>query len=137
MKKINILIGTIISIIITFVFAELFSLYHFGDVPTLLTLFYLISIFSIFEYVLLGLVYILKKILNKEKIKGNEIVGRILLFIALILILGFCVILDIDWLHRYMYSSPFYIYVTVRSIEFLVPAIILIIIGRFLIRKSK
>ena len=52
MKKRNILIGTIISFVLTFILAELFSIYHFGSIPTLLTLFYLIAIFSIFEYVL-------------------------------------------------------------------------------------
>lgn len=136
MNKRNILIGTIVSIIITFAFTEIFSLYHLGDIPTLLTSFYLMTIFSIFEYVLLSLIYIVKKILNKEKIKGKEIVGRILLFIALILILIFCVILDVDWLNWYAYSSPFYINVLVRCLEFLLPSILLIIVSVFLIRKK-
>ena len=65
MKKRNILIGTIISIIITFIFAEIFSIYHFGDIPTLLTSLYLMSLFSIFEYILLSLAYIVKNIISK------------------------------------------------------------------------
>ena len=137
MKKKSILIGTIISIITTFAFAELFSLYHLGNAPTLLTSFYLISIFSIFEYILLSLIYIIKKILNKEKIKVKEIFGRILLFIALLLILLFGVILEVDWLNWYAYSSPFYINVIVRSLEFLLPAIVIIIVGICLINKKK
>lgn len=134
MKK-NILISTIVSIIITFAFAEIFSLYRLGDIPTLLTTFYLMSSFSIIEYVLLLLIYIFKKILNKEKIKGKEIIGRILLFIALVLILVFGVILEVDWLNWYAYSNPFYINVLVRILQFLLPSILLIIVSVFLIRK--
>lgn len=136
MKKRNIFIGTIISIIITFIFAEIFSLYHFGDIPTLLTSLYLISLFSIFEYILLSLTYIIKKIISKEKISGKEIIGRILLFIALILILFFVIVIDIDWLNWYAYSTPFYINVIVKGIKYLIPAIVLIIVGICLLRKK-
>ena len=48
MKKSIILLISVITLIITFVFAEIFSIYHFGSVPTLLTTLYLIIIFSIF-----------------------------------------------------------------------------------------
>lgn len=136
MKKRNILIGTIISIIITFIFVEIFSLYHLGDIPTLLTTLYLISLFSIFEYILLSLVYIVKKIISKEKISGTEIIGRILLFIALILILFFVIVIDIDWLNWYAYSAPFYINVIVKGIKYLLPSIVLIIVGICLLRKK-
>lgn len=136
MKKRNILIETVISIIITFIFAEIFSLYHFGDIPTLLTALYLISIFSIIEYVLLSFDNIIRKILTKEKIKCKEIFGRILLFIALLLIVIFIIVIDVDWLNWYAYSSPFYINIIARSIEFLLPSILLIIISVLLINKS-
>ena len=137
MKKRNILIGTIISIIITFIFAEIFSIYHFGDIPTLLTSLYLMSLFSIFEYILLSLAYIVKKIISKEKIKIKEIIGRILLFIALILILFFVIVINIDWLNWYAYSTPFYINVIVKSVKYLLPAIVLMIVGIYLLRKNK
>jgi len=138
MKKILTVGGTIIfSLLITFIFAEIFSLYHFGTIPTLLTLLYLISLFSLFEYILLSLIYIVRKIINKEKIKINEIIGRILFFISLILILVFVIVIDIDWLNWYVYSSPFYINVIVRSMEFLLPSIILIIVSICLTKKQK
>lgn len=135
MKKI--LVSVIIALIITFIFAELISIYHFGSIPTLLIVLYLISLFSIFEYILLSIVYIVKKIISKQKVSGKEMIGRILLFIALITILVFLIVLDIDWINWYAYSSPFYINVIVRSVEFLLPAIILIVIGIILLRKNK
>lgn len=137
MKKYSVLISTIISVIITFIFAEIFSLYHFGSIPTLLTTLYLITIFSIFEYILLFILFIVKKKKNKQKIKRKEIFGRILLFIALLLIFGFIIVLNIDWLHWYAYSSPFYINVIVRSLEFILPAIINIIVGIVLLKNEK
>ena len=66
MKKKSIILCLIIALIITFVFAEIFSLYHFGSVPTLLTLLYLISLFSIFSYLLLGGCYIVSSKINKK-----------------------------------------------------------------------
>ena len=137
MKKYSVLISTIISVIITFIFAEIFSLYHFGNIPTLLTTLYLITIFSMFEYILLFILFIVKKKKNKQKIKRKEIFGRILLFIALLLIFGFIIVLNIDWLHWYAYSSPFYINVIVRSLEFILPAIINIIVGIVLLKNEK
>ena len=137
MKKYSVLISTIVSVIITFIFAEIFSLYHFGNIPTLLTTLYLITIFSMFEYILLFILFIVKKKKNKQKIKRKEIFGRILLFIALLLIFGFIVVLNIDWLHWYAYSSPFYINVIVRSLEFILPAIINIILGIVLLKNEK
>ena len=126
----------ILSIIITFVFAEILSLYHFGSVPTLLTLLYLISLFSIFSYLLLGGCYIVSGKINKKKIGIRRIIGFILLFISLVMILSYLVIVNVDYLNWYMYSSPFYINVIVRSVEFLVPAIILIIISILLFKKK-
>lgn len=135
-KTLSISVITIITLIITFFVAEILSLYSFGSIPTLLTLLYLIAIFSIFEYLSLTVFYIIKKIIKKEKISLKRILALILLFIALILILGYLIILDVDYLHRYMYSSPFYLNVIIRSIELLFPAIILIIISIVLFKKK-
>lgn len=137
MKKKSIIIITIITLIFTFIFAEIFSIYHFGSIPTLLTTSYLISIFSIFEYLLISLTYIIKKRMKKEKIERKKIIGLILLFIALLLILFYIVSLNIDWLNWYAYSSPFYLNVIVKIIEYIIPSIILIIISIRLLKKKK
>lgn len=138
MKKTLTIIGiTILSLVLTFFFTEIMSIYHFGTLPTLLTTLYLISMFSIIEYLLLSIYYIVKKLIKKEKLNKKIIISLVLLFISLLLILGYLLILDIDYLHWYMYSSPFYLNVIVRSLEFLLPAIILIIISIILIKKSK
>lgn len=134
--KIRLVIISIISLILTFIFAELLSLYHFGSVPTLLTSLYLISMFAIIEYLFISMTYIIKKIVKKQKISVKKIIGLLLLFIALLLILTFLIVVDIDWLNWYVYSSPFYINVIIRSVEFLLPSIILIVISIVLMKKG-
>ena len=136
MKSRVIIIINIISLIFTFVLAELFSVYHFGSVPTLLTSLYLISIFAIMEYLFISITYMVKKISKKQKIGVKKIIGLLLLFIALLLILLFLIVVDIDWLNWYLYSSPFYINVIMRSIEMLLPSIILIGISILLIKNK-
>ena len=60
MKKILWILGLIVlSFILTMVLADLFSLYHFGDLPTFTTLTYLLFSFSFFTYLFLFLFYIL------------------------------------------------------------------------------
>lgn len=134
--KIRLVIISIISLILTFVFAKLLSLYHFGSIPTLLTSLYLISMFAIIEYLFISIAYIIKKIVKKQKIGVKKIIGLFLLFIALLFILSFLIVVDIDWLNWYVYSSPFYINVIIRSVEFLLPAIILIVISIVLMKKG-
>lgn len=131
----NKLLSVVVSAISTFIFAEIFSIYHFGEMPTLLTGLYLFSLFSVFEYLFLTIGFILKKVVQKEQIRKKEIIARVLLFVALILILVFLIILHTDWLIWYTYSSPFYINLIVRSIEFFMPAIILIVVSFLLLRK--
>lgn len=136
MKKRNIFILSVIAIILTFVITDLFSIYSFGTVPTLLTFLYLFSLFSILEYIFISGGYIFSKIYNKEKIFIKKIIGLILLFIALMLLFLYLIVVNVDYLHRYMYSSPFYINVIIRSVEFLLPSLILIGISIFLFRKK-
>lgn len=136
MKKRNIFILSIISIILTFVIADVLSVYSFGTVPTVLTSLYLICLFSILEYIFISSGYIFNKIYNKEKIFIKNIIGIILLFVALILIFLYLIVVNVDYLHWYMYSSPFYINVIVRSVEFLLPSLILVGISIFLFRKK-
>lgn len=137
MKKRTVILLTIVILILTFIFAETFSIYHFGNMPTLLTTLYLISIFSLFEYLSIFITYIIKKLIRKEKLEIKKIIGLILLLIALLLILLFLIVINVDYLNWYMYSSPFYINVIVRSIEFLIPSLILIIVGIILLKKKK
>lgn len=137
MKKGIILILSAIALIISFVFAELFGIYHFGSLPTLLTSIYLVSIFAIFEHLFISIGYIVRKIIKKEKIEIKNILGLILLLFALLLILSFLIVIELDWLNWYAYSSPFYLNVIVRSVQFLLPSIILIIVGIVLIKKKK
>lgn len=136
MKKVTILILSIITLIITFIFTEIFSIYHLGSKPSLLTSLYLLSIFAIFEYLSLSVTYIIRKLIKKEKIKRKEIIGLILLFVSLLLILLFLVVINVDWLKWYAYSTPFYINVIVKGIKYLIPSIILIVFSIFLLRKN-
>ena len=136
MKKVTIIILSIITLILTFGFAEIFSIYHFGSVPTLLTTLYLIIIFSIFEYLLVFITYVIRKLIKKEKIQRTKIIGLILLFVALLLIFWFVVVINIDWLNWYeYYSTPFYLNVIVKSIMYLFPSTILIIVSIKLLKK--
>lgn len=136
MKKGTILIISIITLILTFVFAEMFSVYHLGSLPTVLTSLYLILIFAVLEYFAIFIIYIARRLIKKEKLEIKKIVGLILLFVALLLILLYLVVLDIDYLNWYMNSAPFYLNVIVRSVEFVIPSIILIVIGTLLIKNN-
>lgn len=132
MKKKFCFIGMLVlSVILTFVVAEVFSIYHIGSMPTLLTTLYLVSLFSIFSYLLFSGSYVIS-----EKRSIKKIISLLLFFVALVIILGYLVVLDVDYLNWYMYSSPFYINVIYRSVEFLVPAIILIIVSIWLFKKK-
>lgn len=136
MKKIIILIISVIALLLTFLLAEIFSIYHFGSLPTILTTLYLISIFTILEYLSISITYIVRKLIKKEKLEIKKIIGLILIFIALLLILLYLVILNVDYLHWYMNSAPFYLNVIIRSIEFVIPSVILIVIGISLIKNK-
>jgi len=137
MKKRAIIILTIITLVLTFIFSEIFSIYHFGSVPTLLTSLYLISIFAIFEYLSISITYVIKEIIKKKKIKTIKIIGLILLFLSLLLILWFVVVINIDWLNWYANSTPFYINVIVKMIKYLLPSIVLTVISIVLLKKKK
>lgn len=66
MKK-NILyfIAVVLSLLITFVFFELMSWYHFGDIPTKVVLVRLIAFFLVVAGLLISIV----TFINKKKIK--------------------------------------------------------------------
>ena len=129
------LICSLIALVLTFFLGEILSIYSFGTIPTVLTSLYLISMFLILDYLLICGVYIISKLVRKEKIGIKKIIGLILIFIFLILVLYYIIVLNIDYLHWYVNSSPFYFDVIFRGIEILLPGIIMFIIGIFLIRK--
>lgn len=129
------LICSLISLVLTFFLGEILSIYSFGTIPTVLTSLYLISMFLILDYLLICGVYIISKLVKKEKISIKKIIGLILIFIFLVLVLYYIIVLNIDYLHWYVNSSPFYFNVIFRGIEILLPGIIMFIIGIFLIRK--
>ena len=118
--------------------AEVFSLYHFGEAFTITTITYLLYFFTFLNYILFSLIYIIKKKLKKEKIGTKKIGGMVLFFMALIFLLGFIVLLNLDWLTYYSNynSQPFYVLVLIRALEFLFPAFILMIIGIILVVKK-
>ena len=91
--------------------------------------------FLILDYFFIASWYIVSKLVKKEKIAIKKIIGLILIFIFLILVLYYIIVLNIDYLHWYVNSSPFYFDVIFRGIEILLPGIILFIIGILLIRK--
>ena len=140
MKKILTNLGVIIlSLIITFGLANVFCLYHFGDDFTITTTIYLLYGFIFLNYILFSLIYIIRKKLKNEKIGIKKIFRMLLIFMALIFLLGFIITLNLDWLTYYSNynSSPFYVFILVRALEFLLPAIILIIIDTILVIKNK
>lgn len=128
-------ICSLISLVLTFFLGEILSIYSFGTIPTVLTSLYLISMFLILDYLLICGVYIISKLVKKEKIGIKKIIGLILILIFLILVLYYIIVLNIDYLHWYVNSSPFYFNVIFRGIDILLPGIIMFIIGIFLIRK--
>lgn len=71
-----------------------------------------------------------------KKIKMKKIIGLILLLISILLVFLFYIVLEADYLNWYMYSSPFYLNVIVRCVEFVLPGIISLIIGIVLLKKE-
>ena len=132
MKKKLIIILSIMSFILTLIIGFILSLLKFNIFNYL----YLLLIFSIFEYISLVLYYGFSKIKNKEKIKLKKIFGLGLIFLCLLLFLLCVIALDIDYLNWYMYSSPFYLNIIVRCVEFGLLGIISLIIGIILIKKE-
>lgn len=62
----------------------------------------------------------------------------VLYVIAIILIIGFGIFLNKDWLNYNEYmSTPFYVYVFIRIIEFLIPSIICFLIATLIKKKTK
>ena len=73
MKK-NILyfIAVVLSLLITFVFFELMSWYHFGDIPTKVVLVRLIAFFLVVAGLLISIV----AFINKKKIIKVKVIAK-------------------------------------------------------------
>ena len=69
--------------------------------------------------------------------KGKVWIYRFLLIVGIGMAAGFIIRLSVDaWKYK-MYALPFYYYIIFRVIEFLLPAIFLIITGLVLRKKVK
>ena len=137
MKKDFIMFITIIlSLLFTFLLSNFIGLYNFGTVPTTLTIIYLISIFSIIEYLFIIISYLANK--KRKKLSLKKIISFFMFFISLVLILFFIFVTNVDWLNFYSSgdSAPFYITIIKNSFIFLVPSLIFIIIGIILFKKK-
>ena len=140
MKRFLTIVGsTIVSLILTFVLAELLSLYHFGTVPTTLTIIYLVSLFCIFEYLILAVKFIINKKKNHQTISHKNIFSMILFFLSLLLVLYFIFATNIDWLNYYSRgnSTPFYLTIITNGIKILIPSVISFVLGIFISKKKK
>ena len=74
---------------------------------------------------------------KKENMKGEIWIYRFLLIVGIGMAAGFIIRLSVDaWKYK-MYALPFYYYIIFRVIEFLLPAIFLIVTGLVLRRKVK
>lgn len=72
-----------------------------------------------------------------ENMKGEIWIYRFLLIVGIGMAAGFIIRLSVDaWKYK-MYALPFYYYIIFRVIEFLLPAIFLIVTGLVLRRKVK
>lgn len=60
-KILTILIPLLVSVLITFVFFEAMSWYHFGDIPTKVVLIRLIAFFCILSGILISIVILITK----------------------------------------------------------------------------
>ena len=67
----------------------------------------------------------------------KEIIYKILYTISVLLILAFSIILGVDYLKydKINSSAPFYAYIIIRTIEFLMPSVICFILSKLI--KSK
>lgn len=140
MKRFLTIVGsTIVSLILTFVLAELLSLYHFGTVPTTLTIIYLVSLFCIFEYLILAVKFIINKKKDHQTISHKNIFSMILFFLSFLLVLYFIFATNIDWLNYYsrVDSTPFYLTIITNGIKILIPSIISFLLGIFVSKKKK
>ena len=136
MKKVINLLLCLFSLILTFMISNILSIYHFESNPTALTMAYLIIIYFMITYLSLSVSYIVNRLIKREKIGYKKILGLISMFIGLLLVCLLIVIINFDYIKWYAYSSPFYLNVIIRCLEFLIPSLIFIIIGVVLLKRK-
>ena len=135
-KNLMIIVTIIVALIITYCIVNILNIYHFNCVPTMTTLIYIIFILSIMSYLLFFFLYFIWKKRHLEKIKMEQYACIIMCFVALILMLFFLLMVDIDWLSHEAVLSPFYMSIIVRGFQFLLPSAILIVLSLLLIQGN-
>lgn len=66
----------------------------------------------------------------------KKIIAKVLQILSIILVVCFVVLLIIDYIKVYpLGSAPFYVYILVRTIEFVVPATICYIVSKVLTKQ--
>lgn len=67
----------------------------------------------------------------------KENIYKFLYAISILLFIGFCIRLGVDFIKydTITNSAPFYAYIIVRTVEFLLPSIILFIVAKIVNRK--
>lgn len=136
MKKKFIILCFVIAFLFTLLFSYVFGIYSFNSSITMRTFLYMVSIFSVLSYINIALYYLISKKIKKEKISLLKVTSMVLFLIAILLVIFLIIGLEIDYLNWYSNSSPFYIHVILRSIEYLAPAIFMVVIGIFLIKND-
>lgn len=69
--------------------------------------------------------------------KGKEWIYRFLIFVGVSLLIGFALSVGRDYQYRHINSAPFYYIVIAYAIEYLLPAIVLLVTGVILRKKVK
>ncbi len=136
MKKKFIILCLVIAFLFTLLFSYVFSIFSFNSFITIRTLLYMVSIFSILSYINIAIYYLVSKKIKKEKISLLKITSMVLFLIAILIVIFLIIGLEIDYLNWYSNSSPFYIHMILKSIEYLVPAIFMVVVGIFLIKND-
>ena len=67
----------------------------------------------------------------------KENVYKFLYEVSILLIIGFCIRLGVDYLKydKITNSAPFYAFIIVRALEFILPSIIIFIVAKIINRK--
>lgn len=71
--------------------------------------------------------------------KTRELLYKLFYVISILLMVGFCIRLGVDWF-KYdatLNSAPFYAFIIIRAITFLVPSAITFVVAKILHKKSK
>ena len=130
-KGLKIILSVIVSLVLTLLLGYILNIYHFNTKLTSLSFIYLFIIFSIILYLILSVLYLIKKKTNNESITVKLIISICLSFVSLCLILFFIFDTNIAWLNHYSSgnSAPFYLTILKNILIFILPSLIIEIIS--------